>query len=178
MTMNRRKKRDEKRNHDDHEPRAVRKFRDDENRQDNRRRNRADHIYDERFFPVFALCYFVRDESRRFALFPRERDIGNRFVGFDLTFVNRFVIKFVAAHLQPMPHHSRLRKREREKNADRVERNQPRGVAAETDDEQRCEKREDNDTVRENELVATIGKLARQKPVAREKRRKTRKIGK
>ena len=74
-------------------------------------------------------------------------------------------------------HHAGLREREPGEHAHRVERDQGRGLAAEHDDEQRRDAREDEHAVREHETVATVRELAREEAVPRDDRREPREVG-
>ena len=55
----------------------------------------------------------------------------------------------------------------REEDPDRIERNQAARVAAESRDEDRGENGQNDDAVREDQLIAAVGELARKKPIAR-----------
>ena len=76
-----------------------------------------------------------------------------------------------------MTHHARLRKCEGEENADRVERNQPAGIAAECYDQHSGENCEDDDAIRKNQLVATGAELPRNETIPGEQAGKPREIG-
>src|SRR4051794_7596326 len=77
-----------------------------------------------------------------------------------------------------MPDHAGLRKRERQKNADRVERNEAARIAAKASDQQAREQREDDDAVGEDKLVSAVAKLFRNKPVAGKQAGKAREVRK
>ena len=79
--------------------------------------------------------------------------------------------------LPPVDDHAGLRQRERDEDADHVERQQQLRVAAEPDDQDRREDRQDEDAVREGEPVALVHELPRQVAVARDDRRQPREVG-
>src|SRR5207253_4291298 len=74
-------------------------------------------------------------------------------------------------------YHADLRKCEREKDAHGIEWNQTAGVSAERCDQNGREDGQDNDAVRENQLVATCAKLARHKSIAGQQTRKAWEVG-
>src|SRR5207237_9419908 len=78
---------------------------------------------------------------------------------------------------EPVEYHADLRKCEREKDAHGIEWNQTAGVSAERCDQNGREDGQDNDAVRENQLVATGAKLARHKSIAGEQTRKALEVG-
>ena len=77
----------------------------------------------------------------------------------------------------PPPHHTGLRQREAEEDADRVERNERGGIAVEDPDEQHGDKRERDDAVREREPVAARGELAGQIALIGEDAAQAREVG-
>src|SRR5205085_9995188 len=77
----------------------------------------------------------------------------------------------------PVDDHAGLRERERAEDAERVEGQHRLLRPLEDDDEYRREDGEDDDAVGEDEAVATVGELARQKPVSREQGGEAREVG-
>ena len=78
---------------------------------------------------------------------------------------------------QVVPHHSRLAQRKAGKDTERVEGNQLRDVSLEHDNQNACDAGKKDHTVGEDEPSTHVGELARQKPVACDKRGKPRKVG-
>jgi hypothetical protein len=80
----------------------------------------------------------------------------------------------VAAMPDPVAHHACLRERERREHADHVEVDEAVRVRAVDPEEQACDEREDDHSVREDEPVAEVRELARREAIAREQRCQTR----
>ncbi len=77
----------------------------------------------------------------------------------------------------PMNHHARLRDRERDKDADHVQRDERVGVAAEHHQQQAGERAENQDAVGEGQAVALVHELAGQKAVAGDDGGQAREVG-
>ena len=69
-----------------------------------------------------------------------------------------------------------MREREAGEHTEHVQLDELRNVRVVDKDERRCDRRQDEDTVRENEPVTAVDELARHEAVLREDRRKAREV--